>query len=183
MSTWGVIKAAGLTSYLLIWASIVLGAFSYGATVPVKVRKILLPTHQFAGWLGFIFGLLHGAVLMIDTYQPFLLSEILIPFTAEYKPVATGFGTLALYMIVAILISSDMIKKLGKKVWRSVHLFSYPLFFFSLIHGLGDGSDSGKTWAFQIYAWSLIIFVAIVLYRVYIEKKVSRKPVGVKKNA
>lgn len=180
LSTWGVIKAAGLTSYALIVVSIVLGAFSYGSTVPAKIRGILLPAHQYAGWLGFLFGLLHGLVLTINEYQPFSLSEILIPFTADHHPVANGLGTIALYIIAAILISSDIMKKLGKKIWRSIHLLSYPLFLLSLIHGIVVGSDSKYSWAIEFYASGAIIFAVAVFIRGYIQWKASRKPLVVK---
>ncbi|WP_163853267.1 ferric reductase-like transmembrane domain-containing protein [Paenibacillus elgii] len=180
LSTWGVIKAAGFTSYLCIFVSVVLGAFSYGTAVPAKLRGILLPAHQLAGWLGFLFGLLHGAVLTIDTYQPFSLAEILIPFTAKFHPWASGLGTVALYILAAILISSDCIKSLGKKAWRAVHRLSYPLVILAFLHGLSDGSDSDKIWAFPLYAGSTIIFAAAGLYRAYIQWKADRKPLASK---
>jgi sulfoxide reductase heme-binding subunit YedZ len=171
LSTWGVIKAAGLTSYLFMFISVVLGAFSYGAAISPNVRKITLPVHQWTGWFGFLFGLLHGAVLMIDGYQPFEPEEVLIPFASEFHPATVGLGTLALYIMAAILASSDIMKKLGKKIWKSIHLFSYPMFLFVLIHGVTDGSDTEQPWAFLLYFCSGFIFAAVFLIRMYLQWK------------
>jgi DMSO/TMAO reductase YedYZ heme-binding membrane subunit len=171
LSTWGVIKAAGMTSYMLMFISVVLGAFSYGAAIPPKAKKWLLPIHQSTGWFGFLFGLLHGAVLIIDGYRPFLPSEVLVPFASGFHPVTLGLGTLALYIMAAILISSDIIRRLGKKIWKSIHLLSYPMFLFLLIHGAMDGSDAEKPWAFLMYACSAFIFAAVLLIRMYIQWK------------
>src|SRR5690606_32326675 len=66
LSTWGVIRAAGLTAYLFMFVSVVLGAFSYGNAVSPGVRKWALPVHQWTGWFAFLFCLLHAAVLTID---------------------------------------------------------------------------------------------------------------------
>jgi len=171
LSTWGVIKASGLTAYLFLFLSVVLGAFSYGAVIPPNVRKILFPIHQTAGWFGFLFALLHGAVQMIDGYQPFSPREVFIPFTSEFHPVTLGFGTIVLYFLALILLSSDLIKRLGRKMWKWIHLLSYPMFLFILVHGIADGSDAENTWAFLLYDCSAAIFAAVLFIRGYIQWK------------
>lgn len=176
LSTWSVIKASGFTSYALTAIACAFGAFSYGKTVPARVRGLMLPAHQFAGWLGLMFGAFHGAVLTIDKYEPFSLAEWLVPFTAEYRPIASGLGTVAFYLAAAVLISSDLMNKLGKKVWRKVHLLSYPMFIASLVHGLIIGSDSEQAWAVGTYAGGAALFAAAVLLRGYTVRKASMKP-------
>lgn len=171
LSTWGVIKAAGMTAYALMFISVALGAFSYGAAIPANVKKILLPIHQTTGWFGFLFALLHGAVLTIDGYRPFLPREVLIPFASGFHPVTLGLGTLAFYFMAAILISSDAMRRLGRKIWKSVHLLSYPMFLFLLIHGAADGSDAEKPWAFLLYYFSGFMFAAVLLMRLHIQRK------------
>jgi len=171
LSTWGVIRAAGMTAYLFLFVSVVLGAFSYGSAVPSGVRKFALPVHQWTGWFAFLFCLLHAAVLMIDGYRPFAPQEVFIPFAAGFHPVTLGLGTLALYILALVLISSDIMKKLGKKAWKSIHLFTYPMFFFTLIHGVADGSDTEEPWAYFLYVWSGLIFMGVLLIRLYIQWK------------
>lgn len=171
LSTWTVIKAAGFTSYLLLLISVCLGALSYGKLFSGKVRGVLLLTHQLTGWIGFLFGLLHGLVLSVDTYIHFSFAAIFIPFTSPYEPVATGLGTIALYMSLIVLVSSDLMKKIGRKAWQAIHYLAFPLYVLSLLHGLWAGYDSSALWALLFYTGTLLLFLAVILIRVIITKK------------
>lgn len=165
LSTWNVIKASGFTSYLLLFISVSMGAFSYGNIVSNNIRKLLLPIHQFTGWVGFLFGLLHGVVLSIDSYVDFTLTSIFIPFTAEFHPVASGLGTIAFYMLFLVILSSDLMKRWGRKVWRAIHYVAFPAYVLSLIHGLWLGTDIKMLWAKLFYAGTAIIFLGIIFMR------------------
>lgn len=175
LSTWSVIKAAGFTSYALLLISVSLGAFSYGKHLSQQFRSICLTLHQMTGWLGLLFGMLHGVVLTIDSYITFSWKAVWIPMTAEYRPIASGLGTIAFYLILFILITSDWMKKFGKKIWRYVHFLAYPAFALSLLHGLFAGSDSQSLWAIRFYQGSAVVFFAIFFVRMYMHWKSNKK--------
>jgi len=174
-STWGVIKAAGICSYLLLFISVSVGAFGYSKMVSAKRRGLLLIIHQWTGWFGFLFGLLHGIVLLIDTYEPFSIKELLIPFYTEYKTVANGFGIMGFYMFFAVLVTSDWMKNFGKKVWRSVHYLPFPAFILSLLHGLLAGSDSSRKEMKMMYAVTGILFLLVIVVRMGWRKQAKEK--------
>ncbi|MGZ9585173.1 ferric reductase-like transmembrane domain-containing protein [Paenibacillus marinisediminis] len=164
-STWSVIKAAGISSYLMLFISVIMGTFGYSKLVPAKYRSLLLFFHQWTGWFGFLLGVLHGTVLLIDTYEPFTITELLIPFYSHYKSAGTGLGILALYIYVAVLVTSDWMKMFGKKVWRTVHYFPFVAYILSLLHGLLVGSDSSQTAMQMIYAVTGILFIVVMVVR------------------
>lgn len=182
LSTWSVIKSAGLTSYLLLFLSVILGAFSYGKLVPSNIRSILLPIHQLTGWLGFLFGLLHGIVLTIDSYEPFSLKMVLVPFTAKYHPWTSGMGTISLYFFFLILVTSDWMKKFGRNVWRFVHYLAFPAYVLSLLHSLLAGSDTKTVWAHSLYATTAGIFVLVICIRAIAGIKLNQKQLVQKEN-
>ncbi|MEB3102192.1 ferric reductase-like transmembrane domain-containing protein [Ferviditalea candida] len=165
-STWSVIKASGLTSYLLLFLSVSLGMFSYGKLMKPNIRGSLLIMHQLSGWIGFLFGLLHGLVLTIDSYQPFSYKDVFVPFAAEYHPLSSGLGTIALYLFVIILVTSDWMKNFGRKVWRAIHYLAFPAFVLSLVHGLAAGSDTKQLWAQLFYLGTAVLFLIFVYIRV-----------------
>lgn len=173
LTTWGVTKAAGFSSYLLLFVSVILGAFAHSKQVSIKQRAKLIIAHQWFGWFGFLFSLIHGVVLWIDDFQPFRVVELLVPFYAEYKPIATGIGILAFYMFLAVMLSSDGIKKLGIKAWRSIHYLAFPAFVLSFIHGLTAGSDSGQSMVKGMYVLTALLFVLFILLRM--KKKIPDK--------
>ncbi|WP_152396640.1 ferric reductase-like transmembrane domain-containing protein [Paenibacillus guangzhouensis] len=171
LSTWGVIKAAGICSYLLLFVSVCAGAFSYGKLLPAKTRAAMLPIHQWSGWFGFLFGLLHGVVLLIDSYAPFSLKELVIPFYADHQRMAIGFGIVAFYMYLAVLVTSDWMKWFGRKVWRAVHYLPFPAYVFSLLHGFLAGSDTTHKEMKIMYAATGIVFILVFVVRIGWSKK------------
>ena len=177
LSTWNVIKAAGFASYLLLFVSVFLGAFSYGNWIPPRTRVVLLAIHQMSGWIGFLFGLLHGLVLTIDTYKPFSLMDVFVPFTSKYDTVFTGLGTLALYLFLIILVTSDWMKQFGRKAWRSVHYLAFPAYFMALVHGIALGYDTHRPWVLVFYTGTATLFFCVIGIRVVLS---MRKASGVK---
>jgi len=153
--------------------SVVAGIFSHSKLIGAKPRALLQHIHQWTGWFGFLFGILHGIVLTIDSYEPFRITELLIPFLSDYKPLATGMGILSFYMFIAVLITSDWMKKFGKRMWRTVHFLAFPAFVLSFLHGLLAGSDSSLTPARWMYALTGLIFLVAVVVRM---KTSANKP-------
>ncbi|MEX1030319.1 MAG: ferric reductase-like transmembrane domain-containing protein [Paenibacillaceae bacterium] len=165
-STWSVIKASGFTSLLLLFISICFGAFCYGKLLSPRYKMPLMIIHQGSGWLGLLTGMLHGMVLTIDKYEPFSLTSILIPFTAKIHPFANGLGTIALYLIFIVIVTSDAMKVIGKNLWRKIHLLTYPALVLSVAHGIVAGSDSTESWAISFYISLGIAFVLVCSIRI-----------------
>jgi DMSO/TMAO reductase YedYZ heme-binding membrane subunit len=174
LSTWNVIKSAGFTSYLLLFLAVILSAFSYGKHIPAKIRTVLLPIHQATGRLGFFFGLLHGIVLTIDSYKPFALSEVFIPFMASGHPWIYGFGTISLIFMFVVLVTSDWLKTFGRKVWRTLHYLAFPAFVLAFAHGLLGGTNSDDDWARVFYAVTAVGFLLIVIVRAIVSNKINQ---------
>ncbi|WP_336789878.1 ferric reductase [Paenibacillus sp. MMO-177] len=175
LSVWTTTRASGITSYLFLFLSTVAGITIGSRLIKNKAKPIVLTLHQSAGWFGFLFGMMHGAVLLFDKYVGYSVSGLLIPFTAESHPVLTGIGTLSFYMTFIVILSSDLMKKLGKKVWKMTHMLAFPGYFLALLHGLLIGSDSSYPWAEAMYGATGIIVVALTVYRVWTVKKGNRE--------
>ena len=48
--------------------------------------------------MGFITVIVHLLLLMIDQYEPYTISEIVLPFSANYQALLSGLGTIAFYL-------------------------------------------------------------------------------------
>ncbi len=174
-STWTVIKASGFTAYLLLFVSVSLGMLARHPSMAARYRSSLLSLHQWSGWFGFLFSLLHALVLLIDAYVPFTLYEVILPFASHFEPLGAGMGTLAFYAFAALLITSDLIKQVGRTWWRLIHYAAFPGFFLMLIHGIATGSDSGTPWANLLYVFTGSMFAGILLFRLAGLKKRSHQ--------
>jgi sulfoxide reductase heme-binding subunit YedZ len=143
-----------------------------------RPSSTLLAVHQWSGWFGFLFGVVHGLVLLFDTYVGYSPRELMIPFAAHDHPFLTGFGTLSFYIAVLLLLSSDLIRKLGNNIWRAIHFLAFPGFFLSLIHGFALGTDAKVGWVQAIYTGTagIIVVLLLLLLRIGIGKFTQKKP-------
>lgn len=142
LPTWQLIRTLGILSFVMLTVGICLG-IAYGfPQLTGKTKKQVYKLHTFFTNGGTVIGLLHGAILVIDTYMPFSWREVLIPFAAKSHPILNGLGTLAGYGMLLLIFTSDIRHKLGRTIWLAVHLLSYPIFAAALVHGFFVGTDT-----------------------------------------
>ncbi|WP_274364760.1 ferric reductase-like transmembrane domain-containing protein [Paenibacillus thermotolerans] len=182
LSVWSATRAAGLTAYLLLFVSTAAGITMSLKLLSGKAKSALLTLHQSSGWFGFLFGIVHGSVLLFDRYVGYTPSELLIPFTTRSHAFLNGLGILSFYIAFILLLSSDLMKKLGKKLWRSIHYLAFPGFFMSLLHGVLLGTDTPFVWAKLVYIGTAGMIVILTLFRVaavsFEKKPESSAPAG-----
>jgi sulfoxide reductase heme-binding subunit YedZ len=175
LSIWDTTRALALTSYLLLFVSMVAGILQSMKIMPPKSRANLATTHNLTGWFGLLFGLTHGLVLLYDTYVGYSLAEILIPFTAKKDAFEIGLGVITMYIMFLLVLSSDLLKRLGKKVWRSVHYLSFPAFIMALYHGIAIGTDTAIPGIQMMYIVTGLTVAALVVMRIIYSLKSKKK--------
>jgi DMSO/TMAO reductase YedYZ heme-binding membrane subunit len=101
----------------------------------------LLDLHRFFGGLAVIFVLVHLLAILVDSYVEFSLVQLLVPMTSDYRPAAVAWGIVAFYLLLAIELTSLVMKRLPRRTWHLIHLLSYPLFALATVHVLTAGTD------------------------------------------
>ena len=71
----------------------------------------------------------------------FGLVEVLVPLTGTWRPGAVAWGIVAMYLLVAVELTSLARARLPKRIWDSSHYIAFPLFLFASIHALTAGTD------------------------------------------
>jgi DMSO/TMAO reductase YedYZ heme-binding membrane subunit len=165
------IRYSGIAAYILLTVGICLGIIHSLPAWKGKTKVRLYKLHTNLSNAGTIIGLLHGVITVIDQYMPFSWSEVLIPFTAKHEPVLNGLGTIAGYGMLIVIFTSDIRAKLGRKVWKLLHMLSYPIFIMSFIHGFFEGTDSGVPGVRMIYTFSIIAVLAITAFRIMVKQE------------
>ncbi len=96
-----------------------------------------LQLHKFTGYAAAITILLHIILIPLDPKSGFTWSDLLLPAWTEHQPLANTFGSVALYMIGAVVISSYYKDRIQLSLWRALHFTSYfaavPLILHSVI--------------------------------------------------
>ena len=181
LSTWEWIRLLGFLSYFYFTVSIIFGLIR--KTPSIKANKNLyFQIHHISGWLGLFAVLLHMILLIIDKFEPYRISEILIPFGADYKPNLSALGTIAFYLFLIVFFTSDfLIKKMGFSIWKKVHLLVLPAWIISLIHGIFIGTDSKNILVLLFYGGTVILVAIMLLIRIISEEHKKKEALYKKK--
>lgn len=172
-STWTMIRLSGLTGHFFLTLSVLAGLL--GSFPALKKQKARLHNiHLYSGWAGLLAIVLHATLIIVDTYAPLSLLEILIPGTASYKPLWNAFGTISLYLFGFVLVTSDFLKEtLGKTLWKLTHWLVLPAWLLMTLHGIFIGTDTGTLFTTIWYACSTLTLFTLILYRMQIRPKTA----------
>ena len=166
MTTWILLRAAGIGSYIALWLAVDWGLI---ATTSLVTKRVSKPTsilfHGVVASAGLALLVIHLGGLLLDRFMPFGLLDLVIPMRAGYRTLAVSFGVFAMYAMVLILVTSWIRKRLSTKLWRTIHLLAIPTFTLALAHGVFAGTDSSRPWMFAIYVVTGVLTLFLVIVR------------------
>jgi predicted ferric reductase len=166
--TWNIARTGGFTAYILLTLSVVLGlALSLHMQTPRWPRIINNELHNFLTLLALIFTGIHVLAVWLDPFTHFGWNEVLIPLASHYRPVWMAFGIIALYLGLAVGLSTWIRPRIGYKWWRRFHVLTLLLFGLVAIHGVATGSDTRTWWGAAIYAISVLAVGTLLYIRLY----------------
>jgi methionine sulfoxide reductase heme-binding subunit len=139
---WYVARASGIVTWALLAASVGWGLALTSRTMSRRARPAwLLDLHRFLAGAALVFLAVHVGSIAADSYVHFGPVSLLIPFTGSWHPVAVAWGIVAMYVLVALEVTSLLRARLPRKIWRATHYASFPLFGFATVHALTAGTD------------------------------------------
>jgi sulfoxide reductase heme-binding subunit YedZ len=174
---WFITRAAGLMAYLLFWLSTV-----WGLAVSSKIfdrllnRPFTFDTHGYLSLLALGFIFIHVVVLLWDSYAPFSVLQLLVPFTSSYRPVAVGLGIISLYLTLLVTVSFYLRRRIGYKTSRLLHYFSFLAYIGATVHGILAGTDTPLFSTQLIYEESAVVVLLLTAY--WVKQLVQHKLSG-----
>jgi predicted ferric reductase len=167
--TWDVARAGGFTTYVLLTLAVAVGlALSMQLQSSSRWPRLLnSELHNFLALLGSIFLVVHVLAVWVDPFTKFGWNEIFIPFASTYRPVWMALGIVAMYLGVAVGISTWLRPRIGYTLWRKLHILTFGVYVFATIHGIGTGSDTQTGWGLGIYAASIVIVGSLLCWRLF----------------
>lgn len=104
---------------------------------PLPYKLTFLQLHKFTGYTAAVTILLHIVLIPLDPASGFSWTDLLLPAWTEHQPLANTFGSVALYLIGIVVISSYFKEQMRLPLWRTLHFLSYfaavPLVLHSII--------------------------------------------------
>ena len=154
---WYLARATGAVALVLLTISVVLGVldsvrFSVAPRWPRFAGDQL---HRDTSLLVIVLLVLHIVTSVLDGFAPISLIDGVIPFHSPYRSLWLGLGTVSFDLLLALVATSLMRKRLGYRSWRAIHWLAYAGWPVAVLHGIGTGTDI-KSW------WMLLLTVACV---------------------
>jgi DMSO/TMAO reductase YedYZ heme-binding membrane subunit len=172
---WYLARASGFTAWALSLASIFAGMALATRALGNKPRPAwLLDIHRYTGGLTVAFVAVHLAALVADSYVSFGLADLLVPMASDWRPGAVAWGVVALWLLIAVEVSSLAMRRIPRRVWRAVHLSSYVVGVAATVHVFAAGTDAGNRAVVLIALLAAALTVFFLVYRVLMPKSRRR---------
>ncbi len=160
---WYLTRGAGAVTLVLLTLSVVLGILNVRRVRSERWPRFVLDgLHRNISLLVLAILAIHIATAVLDSFAPVGLKDAVLPFASAYRPLWLGLGALAFDMLLAVVVTSLLRRKLGHSAWRRVHWLAYAVWPVALLHGLGTGSDVKSTWMLALAAACLAsVWIAV----------------------
>ncbi len=112
---------------------------NYWKRLPDRIKKIsILDLHNWTAYVALLLVLLHPMLLLFDTTTKFKFIDIIFPINAPHQKLFVAFGTLAMFAIITVIITTQKVvkKKMTFRAWKNIHLISYCIALLFIVHGI-----------------------------------------------
>jgi sulfoxide reductase heme-binding subunit YedZ len=165
---WFVSRASGLVLLVLFSIVVVLGVATRTGSAPHRwPRFAVAELHRTLSLFAVALLVLHVATAILDPFVAIGWAATLLPFASPYRTLAIGFGTLAVDLAGAVLVTSLLRQRLGQRAWRAVHWLAYLAWPAALLHSLTAGNDLGVWWVALTEVGSAAAVGAAALARIF----------------
>ena len=169
---WYVARSSGMVAWALVTASILWGLAMSTRLVRRKgVPAWLADLHKFLGTLSVVFTVVHLVGLWADSYVTFGPNELFVPFASPWRPGAVAWGIAAFYLLVAVELTSLVMRRMPRKVWHAIHLSSFALFITATVHGFAAGADAANVSIHWLALTGSALLLFLVLFRVFAPRR------------
>ncbi len=175
---WYLARGAGSVTLVLLSATLILGItgalrWQPGRRIP---RFVVDGLHRNLSLLAVLLLVLHILTAVLDPFAHLKLLDAVIPLASSYRPLWVGFGALAFDLLLALVLTSLVRRRLGLRAWRLVHWSAYACWPVAVLHGLGTGTDARAGWFQILTAICVLGVVCAVGSRVVAAGERSRLP-------
>ncbi len=170
---WFVIRGSGVVLVIVLALSLALGVLSTGRSAGRWWPRFLTQgLHRNLALLGLVLTAVHVVTVVADEYVDIRWWQAFVPWWPLEQQPWGAFGTVAFDLVLAVVLTSLLRRRIGHAAWRWVHLTAYPVFAMAVAHGLGTGTDATEPWSVAV----TVACVAVVCLSTASRLVVLRRP-------
>jgi len=170
---WYLTRASGLIAAVLMVVLLLSGVglltgFTYRFLEPL----IAWSAHRAVGIAFTVSVMVHIFSLIFDKFVGFSILDLLVPFKSGYQPATIAgyklgsfymaLGILAMYLIIAIVVTSLLWVNKKQRIWHLVHFTSYAVVAMVFFHGMFMGTDLKQ----GFYRWLWVAGGVVIVYAI-----------------
>lgn len=171
---WYVARSSGMVAVLLAGASIIWGLLlSSGYLDRNPPKRWLFNVHSWLGGLTVTFTGTHLLGLWLDGFIQYSVADLLIPFISDKAPGAgaMAWGIVAFYLLLAVQLTSVMMRRIPGRWWRLIHMTSFLVLITGITHGATAGTDASNIFYIGGVIVMSLTTVFLTTYRVLTRRK------------
>ena len=138
---------AGLASAVILTINFFLGMLLatayrtnlYWKKMPPKIQQSDINSiHNYTAYVAWTLVVLHVLFLLLDKTSKFTFLDVLFPLDAPNQALIVAFGTLSLYALTIVIITTQKAikRKMSFRAWKNIHLISYGTAILFVFHGI-----------------------------------------------
>lgn len=177
---WYLMRGSGVVALILFTGVVVLGiATTMRFRVGRLPRFVTLGLHRSMSLLAVAFLGIHVATALADSYAKVGIAQVLVPLpSAKYGPYL-GLGALSLDLLAAVLVTSLLRNRLGRRLWKGIHWLAYLSWPVAFYHAAGIGTDRASGWFVDIAVACASVIVVTAFWRLLALRRPYPKYLGV----
>jgi predicted ferric reductase len=175
---WYASRATGVVALVLFTLVVLLGILvNRQGRLPGLPRFAVTGLHRSISLLAAVFLAIHVVTAIADPYVTIRLIASVVPFSSGYEPFQVGLGAVALDLIAAVIITSLLRARIGRRLWRGVHWAAYASYPVAVLHGFTAAKDLRSGGLLYLTVGCIVAVAAAVCYRLAVAGSV-RRPVS-----
>jgi methionine sulfoxide reductase heme-binding subunit len=163
---WYASRATGVVALVLLTLVLLLGIMvNRRRPLPGLPRFATPSLHRSLSLLAVAFIAVHVLTAIADPYVTIGVAAVVIPFSSPYKPFWLGLGAISLDLVIALIGTSLVRARIGRRAWRAIHWLAYACWPIALAHSLGSSTDLRSGWLLWLTVGCVVAVVCAVGWR------------------
>lgn len=164
---WYLSRATGVVTLILLTIVLALGVLvNRKGRLPGLPGFAVTGIHRSASLLAMALLAIHISFAIIDPYASLRWIDAVVPFASSYRPLWVGLGAFAFDLLLAVMVTSLLRGRIGRRTWRAVHWASYAVWPVALVHGLRTGKDLSSGLLLWVTLACIGVVVTAVVWRI-----------------
>jgi predicted ferric reductase len=139
---WYASRATGVVALVLLTGVMVLGILvNRQGRLPGLPRFGATSLHRSVSLLSVAFVAIHVATAIADPFVTIGIAASVVPFVSPYQPFWLGLGAVSLDVMGALIVTSLLRGRIGRRTWRVVHWLAYLSWPVAFAHSIGSSTD------------------------------------------